>query len=323
MKKYFKIVALLLSVAMVLTLAACGSKTDGDNMENPDASVESTDVAVALKDLSLTNDNDATVTLQYPDGFTYTEEDQGNSFLHQTIHKKCGALKATDYFIAFAFGEINATTYDDVYDYFKQFDYDPLYEEKEINGTPAYVRQKADKAITMVMPVSQTKFFMIQIEQNDHSGSEEEYASLYATEDVKTVLESIKLTASKVENKAMKTPKGYVTITPCDGWVDGGETTNDAILLENPEIGNAVTVKIDDLQLSSDMEQNKSIVSSGYEVKEFTELTIGANKYQHLSVSDTLNYLLIATSTGKIAEIEVRNCTLEEANSVLETIVIG
>lgn len=322
MKKHFKIVALLLSIAMVLTLAACGSKTDGENMENPDASVESTDAATALKDLSLTNDNDATVTLQYPDSFTYTEEDQGNSFLHQTIHKKCGALKATDYFIAFAFGEINTSAYDDVHDYFSQFDWDPLYEELQINGTDAYVRQKFDKAITMVMPVNQTKFFMVQIEQNDGSGSEEEYAALYATEEVKAVLQSIKLTTQKIENVAMKTPKGYVKITPCDGWVDGGETTNDAILLKNPEIGTVVTINIEDLQLSSDMEQCKSIVSSGYDVKEFVELKIGENTYQHLAVSDTLNYLLIATSTGKIAEIEVRNCTLEQANSVLETIVI-
>lgn len=322
MKKHFKIVALLLSIAMVLTLAACGSKTDGENMENPDASVESTDAAVALKDLSLTNDNDATVTLQYPDSFTYTEEDQGNSFLYQTIHKKCGALKAADYYIAFAFGEINTSAYDDVHDYFSQFDLDPLYEELKINGTDAYVRQKFDTAITMVMPVNQTKFFMVQIEQNDGSGSEEEYAALYATEEVKAVLQSIKLTTQKIENAAMKTPKGYVKITPCDGWVDGGETTNDAILLKNPEIGTAVTINIEDLQLSSDMEQCKSIVSSGYDVKEFVELKIGENTYQHLAVSDTLNYLLIATSTGNIAEIEVRNCTLEQANSVLETIVI-
>ena len=71
------------------------------------------------------------------------------------------------------------------------------------------------------------------------------------------------------------------------------------------------------------MEQSKSITSSGYDVKEFKELKIGANTYQHLAVNDTLNYLLIATSTGKIADIEVRNCTLEDAQSVLETIVIG
>lgn len=323
MKKYLKIGSLLLALILVIgCFAACG-KDDGGNVENPDASeVESTDAAVALKDLTLTNDNDATVTLQYPESFTYTEEDQGNSFLHQEIHKKCGALKAADYYIAFAFGEINTSAYDDVHDYFSQFDLDPLYEELKINGTDAYVRQKFDKAITMVMPVSQTKFFMVQIEQNDGSGSEEEYAALYATEEVKAVLQSIKLTTQKIENVAMKTPKGYVKITPCDGWVDGGETTNDAILLKNPEIGTVVTIKIEDLQLSSDMEQNKSIVSSGYDVKEFAELKIGENTYQHLAVSDTLNYLLIATSTGKIAEIEVRNCTLEQANSVLETIVI-
>lgn len=321
MKKYLKFGAIVLVLVMVIgCFAACGSKTDGDNMENPDGTEAP---AVELNELTLTNDTDATVTLQYPDAFTYTEEDQDNSFLHQEIHKKCGALKAADYYMAFAFGEINTSVYEDVYDYFNQFEWDALYEETKINGADAYVRQKGQTAITMVMPTSQTKFFMVEIKNNDGVGNEEGYAALYASEDVKAVLQSIKLSTETVENEAVKTPQGYVTITPCDGWVKGEGAPNDAIVLENATLGTVVTITISDTQLISDMEQSKSITSSGYDVKEFKELKIGANTYQHLAVNDTLNYLLIATSTGKIADIEVRNCTLEDAQSVLETIVIG
>ena len=320
MKKYLKIGAIILALVMLVSLAACGG--DGNKAEK-DTTTTTEAPAIVYNKLSLTNDADATVELQYPDAFTYTEENQGNKFLLQTIHKKCGALKGADYYIAFAFGEINTSVYDDVLDYFNQFEGNAIYEEKKINGTDAYVRQNGNACITMVIPTSQTKFFMVEVSNNDDYGTEADYANIYAKEELKIVLDSIVVAAAEVKNEPVKTPKGYVTITPCDGWVKGEGAPNDAIVLENATLGTVVTITISDTQLISDMEQSKSITSSGYDVKEFKELKIGANTYQHLAVNDTLNYLLIATSTGKIADIEVRNCTLEDANSVLKTIVIG
>ena len=121
----------------------------------------------------------------------------------------------------------------------------------------------------------------------------------------------------------LSTPKGYLTITARDGWVEGEALGNDRLVLENPDLGVVVTITIEDFQLVSDIEQEKSIISSGYEAKEFTEYTIGNNTFERLQVSDTLNYLVTTCSTGKVIQLEVRNCALEDAESVLETIVIG
>ena len=121
----------------------------------------------------------------------------------------------------------------------------------------------------------------------------------------------------------LSTPKGYLTITARDGWVEGEALGNDRLVLENPDLGVVVTITIDDFQLVSDIEQEKSIISSGYEAKEFTEYTIGDNTFERLQVSDTLNYLVTTCSTGKVIQLEIRNCALEDAESVLETIVIG
>lgn len=121
----------------------------------------------------------------------------------------------------------------------------------------------------------------------------------------------------------LSTPKGYLTITARDGWVEGEALANDRLVLENPDLGVVVTITIDDFQLVSDIEQEKSIIASGYEAKEFTEYTIGDNTFERLQVSDTLNYLVTTCSTGKVIQLEIRNCALEDAESVLETIVIG
>ncbi|MBE5774257.1 MAG: peptidoglycan-binding protein [Clostridiales bacterium] len=127
------------------------------------------------------------------------------------------------------------------------------------------------------------------------------------------------------EGANASTPKGYVGVSLVDGWYVGEPKANDAITLHNDGVGpnTSTWITITDTQTGAGIEQAKQIVMFAYVGGEFTEIEIGDNSFHYIANSDGTVFTLIAeTSTGKAMKVDGRNCTLEQAMSLLETIVI-
>lgn len=123
----------------------------------------------------------------------------------------------------------------------------------------------------------------------------------------------------------ISTEKGFVSIELVDGWYVGEKTFNDSITLHNDAIGSSSStwITVTDSQMGNGIEQAKQIATFAYVDAQFTETQIGENLFYYITNSDGTVFTLVAeTSTGKAMKVDGRNCTLEQAMSLLETIEI-
>lgn len=129
---------------------------------------------------------------------------------------------------------------------------------------------------------------------------------------------------SGFSGEQVSTEKGYVSVGLVDGWYLGESTSNDAIILYNDAVGSNTStwVTITDSQMNG-IEQAKQIAKFAYVGGEFSEIEIGVNSFYYIANDDGTVFSLIAeTSTGKSIKIDGRNCTVDQAMLMLETIEI-
>lgn len=121
------------------------------------------------------------------------------------------------------------------------------------------------------------------------------------------------------------TEQGYVSISLVDGWYLAESVSTDAIKLCNDTVGlnDSTWVTITDSQ-KSNLDLTKQIAKFAFVGGEFTELEIGGNSFYYIANDDGTVFSLIAeTSTGMAIKIDSRNCTLDQAMTMLETIEIN
>ena len=119
------------------------------------------------------------------------------------------------------------------------------------------------------------------------------------------------------------TEKGYVTVTPCGGFVyDAEGTSANMVSLKNASLGANAAVYVYDEQ-SMELDVQKKYFSYAYPNKEYTTVTIGENTFEAIESNTGITYLVAETSTGYAMYVAVWSCSVEDAMPVLETIVIG
>lgn len=119
------------------------------------------------------------------------------------------------------------------------------------------------------------------------------------------------------------TEKGYVTVTPCGGFVyNDAETTDGKVALKNADLGAYAAVYVFDEQ-SMELEAQKKYFSYAYPNKEYKTVTIGENTFEAIESNTGTTYLVAETSTGYAMYVAVWSCSVEDAMPVLKTIVIG
>ena len=125
------------------------------------------------------------------------------------------------------------------------------------------------------------------------------------------------------EGESVTTEKGYVTVTPCGGFVyDENETTAKMVALKNDSLGANAAVYIYDEQ-SMELDVQKKYFSYAYPNKEYTTVTIGENTFEAIESNTGITYLVAETSTGYAMYIAVWSCSVEDAMPVLETVEIN
>lgn len=315
MKKWLSII---LTLGMSLSLCACGGGGD-EGGELPAPEDGGTTTAPSWQTLTLDDADSTTFTMEYPEEFTFNPDNMSHSFLHQD-NTKCGALEGPDYSIGIAFCSINTDAYDDVPDYASQFDLNPLFVEQEIAGTTSYIRQTADIYMSVIIPTSATEMVILDVQMNE-GGETADYQALLDGDVIPAMLASIEISAEAVETDPVTSELGYVTVTPADGWYVTEPRTTRSVTLTNDDFGTCWIDIVDD-QLQN-MTDRKDIAQLTLKDAVYEEITIGAVTYQMLQNEDgTLTELLAETSTGKAFQIEVRNVTLDDAMTVLESIVV-
>ena len=114
-------------------------------------------------------------------------------------------------------------------------------------------------------------------------------------------------------------PKGNVTIAASADWEYTGEYAADMLEFKGVAVSGA-SVYISDTE-NMEYEVQKKTVGYAYPDKEFEEVTIGSVTYECMS-SDTVIYLVAPTSDGNAIYIQVRDCSLDDAKTLLENVEI-
>ena len=266
------------------------------------------------------SDNDsATVTVHYPDSFTYEPDYRKGSFLSHTPYVFGGALIGNDYNVDFAFVRAN-NYYETVEAYVKSFKGTDIYEEIEVAGFKAYVRQDMTSYLNIVIWLTETQMLNVEVAVPGDR-NEEIYRPIWEGEIVPAIINNLEIKVEAVIGETVSTDYGYVTLTELDGWKKGEPRANFNLTLYNSGLGNSVWVDVLDLQLG-ELQQTLDILKSGYPNAVWTKTTVGSYTLHYLDCGN-VSYLAGETSTGKPFYIEIRNCTLNEAASLLETMVIN
>lgn len=303
-----------------------GSSDTSSNASSSDLSSDSSsESAAATNTLTLDNHDGIVMTMEYPDTLTYNPDSVALN--ENFVMKKMtnfGALEG-DYTFAFQTEQLY-DSYADFPSYMKQFKNNAIYEETKVGDYDAYIKQNADYAIHLYIVYGETEYIegVLQLE----NGTADDYKAIYDGE-FKTMFNSIKFDGASQSGASdaggtFTTDNGYVTVTAENGWYKGESKQNNALTLYNDKIGPVSWVVIDDSQLST-VDKLKENVLVGYKDYEFEPITIGNNDYEILTsgTNKDVSFLVAETSSGKGFEIELRNVTVEEATSLLETIVIN
>lgn len=329
-KLSFTAIALLL----VLALTACGGG-DGkssDTKTAESAAVEETsaidtepesqaETQPAVKTLELSNDVDMTVTLEYPDGFTY-DEDYYESMMSTRMVKKCGKLTGDDFSVCMAYTQSSYTgTFDEWMGQFKK----GIYEEPDKDGHKTIIFQNyAKEGLFFAVPYNteEKTMFLMSFVLPGEGHTSEDYQALYASEAVQSILASIKVDSTAVEAETIANE--YYEITEAGGWTVS-ERPNGGNLIakfKKPQLDSAAFVQI--LFTLSDAERCRGYIMEGFPDGVEGEITIGDNTYWMLTNGeDGFVFLHKQCSSGTNGvEITIGNCTVEDAMALLETVVV-
>ncbi len=331
-KLSFTAIALLL----VLALTACGG---GDGKSNDTKTAESAAVEEtsaidtepesqaetqpAVKTLELSNDVDMTVTLEYPDTFTYKEDYFDSEFMMATrAIKRCGLLTGDDFSVCMAYTQSSYTgTFDEWMGQFQK----GIYEEPDKDGHKTIIFQNfAKKGLFFAVPYNteEKTMFLMSFVLPGEGHTSEDYQALYASEAVQSILASIKVDSTAVEAETIANE--YYEITEAGGWTVS-ERPNGGNLIakfKKPQLDPAAFVQI--LFTLSDAEKSRGYIMEGFPDGVEGEITIGDNTYWMLTNGeDGFIFLHKQCSSGTNGvEITIGNCTVEDAMALLETVVV-
>ena len=300
MKK--KIMTILLAVTIVLSLsvAALAAQSQEESQEQ-------------TEELTFTTINGTQWSLSCPPAFTYDEKESYQGGMGQKNEKKQGVLSG-DFKIEICDGELYTNVYENVEALNAQFKKGDIYEERTVGGVNAYISQNKDASMKVVLAYQEPYYICLNLfsETGD-------YQELYESEVFNQILESLSF-GGEEDKASLASDKGYLTVTPVGAWYQGESKYNQAITLYNDSIGPVTWVILDDSQLST-VEQLKENTLFGYPSYSFETKTIGGNSFEVLDAGSVL-FLIAPTSSGKGLKIELRNCTLEQAEGLLETVEI-
>ena len=320
-----KLLAILMIIATILSFAACGSK---EKPETTTQGNETTTEAPVIegKELTVENGKGGKVTVTYPADFTFNKDNTEGNFLAQTEITKCGTLERKDVNIGFAFA-ISSAAYDSVHEYLRKcFSKNTIFEEGKAGEFKTYIRQNITSAMQIIVCLNDFEFCMIEFKLPD-GATKDNYAELYAGDMFKNILNSIKVEVGTGEDEGIAgdpitSEKGYVTVTPCGGFVyDEAESTGN-ITLKNSSLGATAAIYVYDKQ-DMELEPQKKYFSYAYPNKEFTQLTVGENTFESIVSNTGITNLVAVTSSGYAMYIQLWNCSVEDAMSVLETVEIN
>lgn len=309
MKRLFAILLAITVVLSFVTLTSCGE---------PEKDIKSS-ASKVIKSKSLTCDDHMgnAITVRYPVTFKYDKKKNKGEYFGQNVITKCGTLVGKDYDIRFAYGELYEKAYKNFDEYVKQFKNNDIYEEKELDGHKSYIRQDGDYYIQVLVTLDETEYFCIEVEKEN--GKNKDYQAIYKSKVFQKLLNSLRF--GKAEDQGPQTTeKGHLSFTPTTGWHKGDAQYDDSVTVYNDKISPVTYVAFIDNQLNT-VEAQMEYILEGYEDYEFRQEVIGKNTYNILEADDS-SFLVAESSTGKAIEIEVRNCTLDDANELLETVKI-
>jgi hypothetical protein len=268
--------------------------------------------------LTISDGMKTTVTVHYPASFTYEADYWMGRFLSHTPYACGGILKGADYTVDFGFVKAN-DYYKTVENYVKTFKGTDIYEEIEVSGLKAYVRQDKTSRLNIVICLDAERMLNVEITVPG-DGSEAIYRPIWEDGIVSAIIENLEITVGEFVSETLTTDLGYVSITTTEGWYKGAPNSNYALtLLHRDNLG---WVDIKDTQLGT-LEQTMDQIISGYPGTVWTEMTIGSNVFQYLvTTTGNVHYLAANTSSGKPFYIEVRGVPLEDVLPMLESIVI-
>ena len=307
MKKIFSLVLVLTLVCSALMLTACGN-SGGETTKSSE---------IKLKTLTLDDHTGNVITLEYPDTFKFDKDLTTGEYFGQNISTKCGTLVGKSYEIGFAFGSLYENAYSDFDSYTEQFKSHNIYEKVEVDGHSTYIVQGGDYYLQTLVELGKTDYFCMEVRQDN--GTAASYKKIYDSKEYKNIFKSVKFGEAD-EAETVSSENGYISATPTTGWYEGEAKVNDSFTLYNDKISAVTWVTFTDAQLTT-VEKQKEYILAGYKGHKFEEKTIGDNTYQLLEMDD-LSYLVAESSTGKAVEIEVRNCTLDDAMELLKTVKI-
>lgn len=311
MKRLFAILLAVIIVMSLVALPSCGESAKDSKRSSSSKSV------VKVKTLTLDDHAGYVIGIKYPGTFKFDKNKTSGEYFGQKVQTKCGTLIGKDYDIGFAFGQLYEKAYKNFDEYVKQFKNNDIYEEMFLDGHQTYVRQEGDYYIQVLVCLSDTDYFCIEVEKEN--GKSKEYKAIFKSKEFQKLLHSVKFGEAAAE-EPLTTEKGYLRFTPTTGWHKGEAQYNESVTVYNDKISPVTYVAFIDAQLNT-VEAQMDYILTGYKGNEFKEEKIGKNTYQVLEM-DGLSYLVAESSTGKAIEIEVRNCTLDDANDLLETVEI-
>lgn len=123
----------------------------------------------------------------------------------------------------------------------------------------------------------------------------------------------------------ISTPAGNVEVELVDGWYLREDEYKTFIALHNDAVGDRVKtwIMISEYTADDSMETEKERILKNYPDTQFEEMTIGEVTYQGMKSEDgTVFNLLTETSEGILIKISSRNCSMEQAETLLETITV-
>lgn len=113
--------------------------------------------------------------------------------------------------------------------------------------------------------------------------------------------------------------KGNVTVTVAGDWEYKGLYSPTMMEFTNKAISGA-SIYISDNE-DMEYEVQKKTVGYAYPDKSFDEIKIGDITFEHMQGTG-IEYLIAPTSNGYAIYIQVRDCTVEDATDLLETLEI-
>jgi len=267
---------------------------------------------------TITDNDSTTVTVHYPVSFSYEADYRKGSFLSHTPYVYGGVLKGANYTVDFAFVKAN-NYYKTVEAYVKTFKGTDIYEEIQVDGFKAYVRQDKTSRLNIVIWLTETQMLNVEVTVPGE-GSEAVYRPIWEGDTVPAIINNLEITVAAVVGETVSTDYGYVSLTELDGWKKGEPKANFNLTMYNSGLGYAVWVDVQDLQLGT-LQQTKDIIKSGFPNAVWTETVVAGYTLSYLDCG-SFKYLAGETTTGKPFSIELAGCDLDTAASLLETLVI-